>query len=140
MPSSLKINFSGQHKFAFRRLDPMQPMDLGDGPEKFELNIKIPPESAWDPLFGDYTHYTGHLFDGSTLQPVFVKWARSKYRMQELIEEGDFYCSELRKLQGVVVPKFYGYYNAVNRDMGFLGCMILELMDDGNTCNWKIDQ
>ena len=121
----------------------MQPMDLGDGPELLEVNIQIPrdaPETAWDPLFGDQTTYTGHLSDGSSSRPVFIKWARSDLRMEELGWEGDFYCSTLRKLQGVVVPNFYGYYASTSRNLLGLGCMILEMMDGGGIKNNEIDQ
>ena len=117
----------------------MRPMDLGDGPELLELNLTIPEHASdtlWNPLFGEYSLYTGDLSDGRTSRPVFVKWARSKKRMAELKKEGDFYCSALRKLQGVVVPNFYGYYAAKRYDMRGLGCMILEKMDGG----WENDK
>jgi hypothetical protein len=143
MSSTLKINFYDRHFIDFRRLDPMQPMDLGDGPEHLELSIPIPrdaSETTWNPLFGTRSLYAGHLSDGSTSRPVFIKWARSKQRMEELEMEGDFYCSALRKLQGVVVPNFCGYYTATSQNMHGLGCMILEWMDRCDSSGGEIDK
>lgn len=139
MPSFLKISFLDKYELDLKRLDPMQPMDLGDGPEQLELIVTIPkeaPETSWNPLFGAYWFYTGYLFNGSTSRSVFVKWARSRQKMKELKKEGDFYCSALRKLQGGVVPNFYGYYTTIGSKLCGLGCMILEKMDGG----WVIDE
>lgn len=145
MPSNsfLTINFYNQHRFDLNRLDPMQPMDLGDGPELLELTITLPryaSETAWNPFFGVHSNYTGSLSDGNTSRPVFIKWARSKQRMKELEEEGNFYCSSLRKLQGVAVPKFYGYYASMAQETRGIGCMILEKMDEGDILSWEIDK
>ncbi|KAF9654104.1 hypothetical protein BDM02DRAFT_3181952 [Thelephora ganbajun] len=142
MSSFLKINFYDQHFIDFKRLDPMRPMDLGDGPELLELSVTLPrdaPETTWNPFFGTRSLYTGYLYDGSNSRPVFVKWAKSKQRMEELKREGDFYCSALRKLQGVVVPNFYGYYAATGHGLRGLGCMILEQMDRGDVSNGEVD-
>lgn len=119
----------------------MRPMDLGDGPEILELKVTIPrhvSEVTWDPFFGTCSHYTGYLSDGRSSRPVFIKWSKSVKRMKELKEEGDFYCSALRKLQGVVVPNFYGYYAAIGENMCGVGCMILEKMDGGGISSWEI--
>ena len=142
MPSFLKINFYDQHLVDLKRLDPMQPMDLGDGPELFGLTVAAPRDAlvtAGSPLFGSRSLYTGYLYqldenapDKSAPLPVFIKWARSKQRMEELKREGEFYCSTLRKLQGVVVPNFYGYYAATDPRLHGIGCMILEQMDRGD--------
>lgn len=121
----------------------MRPMDLGDGPELLGLSVTIPredSETTWNPLFGTRTLYTGYLDNGSTSRLVFVKWARSKQRMQELKREGDFYCSALRKLHGVAVPNFYGYYTATGQGLHGLGCMILEQMDGGDISSGEIDK
>jgi hypothetical protein len=143
MSSFLWINFDGQDIMAdFKRLDPMRPMDLGDGPELLTLDVTGPrdaSETTWNPLFGTRSLYTGYLYDGSTSRPVFIKWAKSVQRMEELKREGDFYCSALRKLQGVVVPKFYGCY-AVTGHKYALGCMILEQMDGGDISSNGIDK
>jgi hypothetical protein len=139
MSSLLKINFLDKYVIDFKRLDPMRPMDLGDGPELLELRVTIPreaPETTWSPLFGAHSFYTGYLSDGSTSRPVFIKWARSRRRMEEMKKEGNLYCSALRKLQGVVVPNFYGYYTAIGQKLCGLGCMVLEQMDGG----WEIDR
>ena len=143
MSSFLKINFYDQHFVDLKRLDPMRPMDLGDGPEILELNITVlrdASETIWNPLFGSRSLYTGCLYDGSTSRPVFVKWARSKRRMEEFKREGEFYCSALRKVQGVVVPNFYGHYAATGQGMHGLGCMILEQMDRGDISSDEIDK
>lgn len=143
MSSVLKINFYDQHFVDLKRLDPMRPMDLGDGPELLKLTVTVPrvaPETTWNPLFGTRSLYTGYLHDGSTSRPVFVKWARSKQRMEELKREGDFYCSALRRLQGVVVPNFYGYYAATSHRLHGLGCMILEQMDRGDISSDEISK
>lgn len=119
-------------------------MDLGDGPELLGLNVTAPRDSSetkWNPLFGTRSLYTGYLSDGkSNPRPVFIKWARSKERMEELKREGDFYCSALRKLQGVVVPNFYGCYTAKDSTLRGLGCMILEEMDGGEVLDNEIDK
>jgi len=143
MSSFLKINFYDQHSIKLKRLDPMRPMDLGDGPELLELSVTVPrsaSETTWNPLFGTRSLYTGYLNDGSTSRPVFIKWARSKQRMEELKREGDFYCSALRKLQGVVVPNFHGYYTAMGHSLQGLGCMIIEQMDRGDISSDEIDK
>ena len=137
--SSPKIIFRNQPVVDFKRLDPMRQMDLGDGSEPLELNLTIPEhasETLWNPLFGEHSFYTDDLSNGRTSRPVFVKWARSKKRMAELKKEGDFYCSVLRKLQGVVVPNFCGHYAAERSNMRGLGCMILEKMGGG----WENDK
>ena len=142
MSSLLRINFCGQYLIDLKRIDPMRPMDLGDGPELLALTVTAPrdaSETTWNPLFGTRSLYTGYLHDGSTARPVFIKWARSEQRIEELMEEGDFYCSTLRKLQGVVVPNFYGYYVATGRMHG-LGCMILEQMDRGDISSDEIEK
>ena len=119
-------------------------MDLGDGPEMLSLVVrapKDPSEAIYNPIFGTRSLYSGYLHDGrSTPRPVFLKWARSDERMEELMREGDFYCSALRKLQGVVVPNFYGYYTPTESRMRGLGCMILEKMDGGDTSGDEIDK
>lgn len=133
------IKFGDKRLIRLQRLDPMQPMDLGDGPELLGLEVTIPrgePEAEWCPLFGAQPFYTGYLFDGTTPRRVFIKWARSKQRMEELKKEGNFYCSALRKLQGVVVPNFHGYYAAAGPGMRRIGCMILDEMDGV----WGIDK
>lgn len=143
MTSLLKINFYNQHFIVLKRIDPMRPMDLGDGPEMLELTVTVPrnfSETTWSPLFGTRSLYTGYLYDGSTSRSVFIKWGRSKHRMEELKKEGDFYCSALRKLQGVVVPNFHGYYTAMSYGMHGVGCMILEQMDRGDILSNEIDK
>jgi len=140
MSSPLEINFYCQHYVNLKRLDPMRPMDLGDDPQRLELRVTAPrdaSETTGNPFFGTRSLYTGYLSDESTRRPVFIKWARSKERMEELKREGDFYCSALRKLQGAVVPNFYGYYAT---DRGRFGCMILERMDRGDTLSHEIDK
>jgi hypothetical protein len=135
MSPSLEITFYGQHSINFKRTDTMRPMDLGDGPEVLQLYIPPPKDSSEavsNPFFGTRLTYTGYLSGGgSTHQPVFVKWAKSRGRIQELEGEGGFYCSELRKLQGVVVPKFYGCYTATDHGLHEYGCMVLEKMEEG---------
>lgn len=140
MPSFLKINFYDQHHINLKRLDPMRPMDLGDNLEGVELRVTAPrdtSETTGNPFFGTRSLYTGYLSSEGTCRPVFIKWARSRQRMEELKKEGDFYCSALRKLQGIVVPNFYGYYAT---DRGLLGCMILEQMDGGDILSHEIDK
>lgn len=115
-------------------------MDLGDEPERLELRVTTPRDSSettGNPFFGSRSLYTGYLSNENTCRPVFIKWARSKERMEELKMEGDFYCSALRKLQGVVVPNFYGYYAT---DRGRFGCMILEQLDRGDIPGHEIDR
>lgn len=132
MSSFLRVTFCDQYSIDFKRIDPMQPMDLGDGPELLNITIAAPrdaSETTWNPLFGTRSLYAGYLHSSNISRPVFVKWARSKQNMEELKEEGDFYCSALRKLQGVVVPNFYGYYTATGHSLRGMGCMILERMD-----------
>lgn len=143
MSSFLKINFYDQHFIDLKRTDPMRPMDLGEGPELLKLNVtaqRDTSETTQNPLFGTRSLYTGYLCDGSISRPVFVKWARSKQRMEELKKEGNFYCSALRKLQGVVVPNFYGYYVATGYGLHGIGCMILEQMDRGDISGGEIDK
>lgn len=142
MSSSLQVDFCGQLRLDLKRIDPMRPMDLGDGPELLEVTItppRDPSETTWNPLFGTRSLYTGYLHDGKTGRPVFIKWARSEQRIEELMEEGNFYCSALRKLQGVVVPNFYGYYVATGSMHG-IGCMILEQMNRGHILSDEIDK
>ena len=143
MSSFLKINFWDKRVIDLKRLDPMRPMDLGDGPELLRLEVTDPrdaSETVQDPLFGTRTVYTGYLHDGSAPLPVFIKWGRSKQRLENFKLEGDFYCSALRKLQGVLVPNFYGYYAATDPRMQGLSCMILEQMDGGETSSGGIDK
>jgi len=143
MSSFLKIDFYGQHPIDLKRLDQMRPMDLGDGPEQLRLRVATPKdasETTGNPLFGTRTLYTGYLEDENTCRPVFIKWARSKQAIEKLKREGDFYCSALRKLQGVVVPNFYGYYTATDPRLQGLGCMILEQMDGGDTSSGDINE
>jgi hypothetical protein len=143
MSSFLRISFDGQYPIDLKRFDPMRPMDLGDGPELLELSVTVPrdaSETTWNPLFGIRSLYTGDLYDGNTSRPVFIKWARSKQRMKELMREGDFYCSALRRLQGVVVPNFYGFYAATDHRLQGLGCTIFERMDRGDISSDEIDK
>ena len=143
MSSVLKIDFYDQRIIDFRRLDPMRPMDLGDSLEHLELRIPWSwdaSETTWNPLFGTRSLYAGYLSDGSTSRSVFIKWARSKQRTVEPERKGNFYCSALRKLQGAIVPNFYGYYTATSQNMHGLGCMILEGMDGGDTSGSEIDK
>lgn len=143
MTSFVKVNFYDQHIIRLKRTDPMRPMDLGDGLEILELTLTAPrhaSETISNPLFGTQTLYTGHLFDGSAYRPVFVKWARSDRRVEELKKEGDLYCSALRKLHGVVVPNFYGCYVAADCELFGLGCMIIEQMDRGDITSDEIDK
>ena len=143
MSAFIRIQFYDRYCIDLQRIDPMQPMDLGDGPEMRGLVTIAPKDSSevtWNPLFGTRSLYTGHLHDGENApQPVVIKWARSKERMEELKKEGNFYCSALRSLQGVVVPKFHGYYTATDSRLNGLGCMILEEMD-GAIPNNEIDK
>jgi len=135
MPPTLKINFYDQHLINFERIDSMRPMeDPDERPKLLTLRVTAPrdaSETTGNPLFGTRSFYTGYLDDGSTCRPVFIKWARSWQRVVELGREGDFYCSALRKLQGVVVPNFYGVYIATDHAMRELGCTILEQLDEG---------
>lgn len=144
MSSFLRINFDNRYRIDLKRADPMRPMDLGDGPEMLRLDVTAPrgcSETTWSPLFGTRSLYTGYLHDGeSSPRPVFIKWARSKERMRELEREGNFYCSALRKLQGLVVPNFYGYYAAVDYRLLGVGCMVLENVDGGEILSDEIDE
>lgn len=142
MSSFLRINFNNQYFFTLKRYDPMRPMDLGEGPEHVELTVTIPrdsPDTTWNPIFGSQTLYTGLLSGGGTSLSVFIKWARSEQRMEELEKEGRFFCSALRKLHGVVVPNFYGYYTPMDHSLRNCGCMILERID-GNISSYRIDK
>lgn len=141
MTSFVRANFYDQHTIRLKRTDPMRPVNQGDGPGTLELNLKNPmhaSETIMAPVFGNQTLYTGELVDGSERRPVFVKWARSRPRVAELKKEGNFYCSALRKLHGVVVPNFYGCYVAVDSEWHGFGCMILERMDREDVT--KIDE
>jgi len=144
MPSYLRIHFNNLYHIDLKRVDPMRPMDLGDGPEVLELDVTALmgySETTWNPLFGTQTLYTGSLYDGEGgSRPVFIKWARSKGRMGELEREGNLYCSALRRLQGLVAPNFYGYYMAVDRQLLGVGCMILENVDEGDILSDEIDE
>lgn len=133
MISSLTIDFYGEHRFVFKRVDSMRLMDLGDDPEHLQLRITMPtdaPGTISNPIFGSRSSYTGHLSNGGEFRPVFVKWASSRARVKELKKEGGFYCSALRELQDVVVPKFHGCFTASKTEFLGMGCMILEQLDE----------
>ncbi|KAJ7242992.1 hypothetical protein C8J57DRAFT_1084107 [Mycena rebaudengoi] len=58
-------------------------------------------------------------------QVVALKIAHGAEAVEELEREAGFYANQLKPLQGVVVPKCYGFYRAkINRTP--LACLILE--------------
>ncbi|KLO20215.1 hypothetical protein SCHPADRAFT_934811 [Schizopora paradoxa] len=59
---------------------------------------------------------------------VFVKWADQPDRIRKLAHEAEVYSTELRHLQGSVVPRMYGYY--VDRSVRpTFACLILEYLN-----------
>lgn len=56
---------------------------------------------------------------------VAVKVARGKEEVEEMEREVGFYESQLKSLQGTVVPKCYGFYTAKVQGTP-IGCLLLE--------------
>ena len=72
---------------------------------------------------------------GFPLSPmqVAVKWVRGRPAVERLCVEAGFYQRELRHLQGIVVPVFYGCYTA-NVEGVDVGCLILEWCGGAVSC------
>lgn len=69
----------------------------------------------------------GNSVDNDIVYPkdVAVKWARDQDTVNELRYEAELYTTNLRPLQGTVVPRFYGFFSA-KVDGSEVGCIILE--------------
>lgn len=133
MSPSLEINFHTFHQ-EFRHVYGTA------GYHSLNITVERDVEPAkWNPLFGYQRFYDGELFDGVKHWPVTIKWGRARDEV-ELLREVKFYNSELVKVQGVAVPKFYGYYEPKSHGYRGLGCMILERMGGENTPNDEVDE
>ncbi|KAJ6475734.1 hypothetical protein C8R47DRAFT_1178970 [Mycena vitilis] len=57
---------------------------------------------------------------------IVAKIARGQEEVEEMEREAGFYHHQLKDLNGVVVPKCYGFYTAKTQGTPSFGCLLLE--------------
>ena len=72
-----------------------------------------------------YEALAGPNADGEPDEPLLLKIARGPQDLADLKHESKIYANELLPLQGVVVPRFYGFYETRIKGIPF-GCILLE--------------
>ncbi|EPQ60045.1 hypothetical protein GLOTRDRAFT_123803 [Gloeophyllum trabeum ATCC 11539] len=68
------------------------------------------------------------VYGGQTQGPrtlLVLKFAHSAKALEDLQREADLYQNQLSRLQGTVIPMFYGLFEVVY-DAIHIGCLILE--------------
>ncbi|GBE88101.1 hypothetical protein SCP_1203300 [Sparassis crispa] len=77
--------------------------------------------------YGDYaTIYRAVIRDADGTSTNVVLKCSHKNTQSDLIQEAVFYLNQLKPLQGIVVPKFYGLFHGIGPDDLEIVCILLE--------------